>query len=298
MTCAAQAENQMTKPILPPFLDLMNPLLRALKQLGGSGTNEEIDARVADLVGLTDEQLEVLHDPARGGQTEFSNRVAWGRNYLKRYGALENSQRGVWSLTPMGRQLDSVDGKAVQRTVNQLQRSARKGKTSEPTTEDVGSGAEQAAWRNVALQVLSDLPPAAFERLVQRLLRECGFVQVEVTGRAGDGGIDGRGILRLGGLLGFNVIFQCKRWQNPVGASQIRDFRGAMVGRADKALFITTGTFTKEALREATRDGAPTIDLIDGDQLVDKLKEFSLGVQTKKVEVEQVTVAPAWFRGL
>jgi restriction system protein len=143
--------------------------------------------------------------------------------------------------------------------------------------------------------MMRKMEPAAFERLVQRLLRESGFVQVEVTGRSGDGGIDGRGILRLGGFLGFNVIFQAKRWQNAVGASQVRDFRGAMVGRADKALFITTGTFTKDAMREATRDGAPTIDLIDGEQLVDKLKELSLGIQTKKVEIEQVTVQRDWF---
>ena len=66
---------------------------------------------------------------------------------------------------------------------------------------------------------------------------------------------------------------------------EVRDFRGAMVGRADKGLLITTGTFSKEAVREATRDGAPAIDLIDGDQLVDKLQDLALGVRTEKVEI-------------
>ena len=68
-----------------------------------------------------------------------------------------------------------------------------------------------------------------------------------------------------------------------------------MVGRADKGLLITTGNFTKEAAREATRDGAPAIDLIDGDQLIDKLKELGLGVKTEKIEVEKITVDRDWI---
>ena len=139
------------------------------------------------------------------------------------------------------------------------------------------------------------MEPSAFERLVQRLLRESGFIQVEVTGRSGDGGIDGKGIMRLGGLLSFHVIFQCKRYRGSVAPSQVRDFRGAMVGRADKGLLITTGNFTKEAEREATRDGAPAIDLINGDQLIDKLKELGLGVKTEMIEVEKITVDRDWI---
>jgi len=145
---------------------------------------------------------------------------------------------------------------------------------------------------------LFKMDPSAFERLAQRILRESGFIQVEVTGRSGDGGIDGKGIMRLGGLLSFHVIFQCKRYQGSVSASHVRDFRGAMVGRADKGLLITTGNFTKEAIREATRDGAPAIDLIDGDLLIDKLKELGLGVETKAVKVEQVSVDTNWFLSL
>jgi len=146
------------------------------------------------------------------------------------------------------------------------------------------------------MESLRDMTPAGFERLIQRLLSESGFTQVEVIGRSGDGGIDGQEILRLGGLISFNVIFQCKKWQNSVGAGVVRDFRGAMVGRADKGLIITTGTFTKDATKEAARDGAPAIDLIDGDQLAEKLKQLSLGVITKKIEVEQVTVDSEWLQ--
>jgi restriction system protein len=143
--------------------------------------------------------------------------------------------------------------------------------------------------------VLRALPPDAFERLAQRILREAGFIKVEVTGRSGDGGIDGIGVLRVN-LLSFHVLFQCKRYQSSVGASAIRDFRGAMVGRSDKGVVITTGTFTPDAKREATRDGAPAIDLIDGDQLCDLLKDLKLGVRTEMVE--QVNVETDWFNSL
>lgn len=141
-----------------------------------------------------------------------------------------------------------------------------------------------------------EITPDAFERLIQRLLRESGFVHVEVTGTSGDGGIDGKGIARVSGMLSFHVIFQCKRYQGAVSASHVRDFRGAMVGRADKGLLITTGTFTRDAIKEATRDGAPPIDMIDGDQLADKLKELGLGIKTEVVE--KVTVEKDWYSTL
>jgi len=132
--------------------------------------------------------------------------------------------------------------------------------------------------------LIHEISADAFERLSKRILRESGFVQVEVTGRTGDGGIDGKGIMKISGLLSFHVVFQCKKYQGSVSASDIRDFRGAMIGRADKGLFITTGTFTRSAIQEATRAGAPPIDLVDGDQLATKLKELGLGIKTEMVE--------------
>ncbi len=138
-------------------------------------------------------------------------------------------------------------------------------------------------WQDRLLECLLKMKPAAFERLCQRILRESGFIKVEVTGRSGDGGIDGIGVLRLN-LLSFHVFFQCKRWKGSVGASVIRDFRGAMVGRADKGLVMTTGTFSTDARREATRDGAPAIDLVDGETLCELLKGLKIGVSIRKVE--------------
>ena len=283
----------MSKVGVPTFDTFMNPQIQALKELGGSGTIEEIASTTAEIVGLSDEQLDQLHNPEKGSLTEFEYRLAWTRTYLKKYSLLENSTRGVWALAPQGRQIDRVDPTEVKRFV-------RNQSIRRPAGEDelVDEGDGELTWREELAAILFKMDPAAFERLTQRILRESGFIQVEVTGRSGDGGIDGKGIMRLGGLLSFHVIFQCKRYQGSVSSGHVRDFRGAMVGRADKGLLITTGNFTKEAVREATRDGAPAIDLIDGDLLIDKLKELGLGVETKKVEVEQVGVDADWFMGL
>lgn len=286
----------MTDVQVPTFDALMNPVLKALKRLGGSGTIQEIDATASEIAGLTDEQLEVLHNPEKGGQTEVEYRLAWTRTYLKKYGLLENSARGVWALTPKGRETERVNPRSVVRQVQEQMRQAREAAIEEE--KEPSEAVPEMTWREELLETLLEMDPGAFERLTMRLLRECGFVQVEVLGRSGDGGIDGKGIMRLGGLLSFHVIFQCKRYRGTVGAGHIRDFRGAMVGRADKGLLITTGNFSRDATREATRDGAPAIDLIDGDQLVEKLKALELGVCTKKVEVEEVTVDRDWILGI
>ncbi|TDI84483.1 MAG: restriction endonuclease [Caldithrix sp.] len=280
----------MLKVKIPKYDRLMNPVIQALQILGGSGTIDEIDNKTTEVIGLSDEQLEVLHDE-KGGQTEVAYRLAWARTYLKKFGILENSARGVWALTPQGTRAETIDEKEVVQFVREKLKNRRQTVDEEKIEE---SGIEQS-WRDELLQTLLKMDATAFERLIKRMLRESGFIQVEVTGRSGDRGIDGKGIMRLSGLLSFHVIFQCKRYRDSVTPNLVRDFRGAMVGRADKGLFITTGTFTKEAIREATRDGAPAIDLIDGEQLMDKLKELGLGVQTEKVQVEEVTIDEGWF---
>lgn len=273
------------------FDELMNPLIIALKALGGSGTNEEIFDKVAEIANIPPEELEILHNAGKGGMTEIEYRLMWTRNYLKNFGVIENSSRGVWSFTEKGLTLDKVDEKEVVRFVRALS-----GKNKKKNNSQATKPTEQSDWQEELLSVISNISPSAFERLIQRVLREAGFIQVEVTGQSGDGGIDGHGIMRLGDLLGFQVIFQAKRWKGSVGPSQVRDFRGAMVGRADKGLLITTGTFTRDAKKEATRDGAPAIDLIDGNQLAEMLKRLSLGISIKLVE--QVTIEKEWYSNL
>ena len=273
----------------------MNPLLRALRALGGSGSVEEIYDKVVEIEQLPDEVLSQLHDPENSSDTEVWYRLAWARTYLKKYGLLENSRRGVWSLTDNAKKTNEVDPQDVVRTVRALDK-----KESTPKSDGsavVEEVAEQDRWKQQLHVLLTNkLSPAAFERLVQRMLRESGFTQVEVTGRSGDGGIDGRGIARIHGFMSFHVLFQCKRYKGSVSAGEMRDFRGAMVGRADKGLFISTGTFTPAAVKEATRDGAPPIDLVDGADLAEKLKELGLGVHKEVVEV--VTSDEQWFSGI
>ncbi|MBZ0318521.1 MAG: restriction endonuclease [Anaerolineae bacterium] len=283
----------MSKIEIPPYDAFMNPIIHALQTLGGSGTIEEINNKVYEIYNLSNEQLEALHDAEKGSQTEVEYRLAWARTYLKKYGVLENSSRGVWALTAKGSQIDEVNPQHVKKFVRELR------EENVPITATANDNVEEEnTWKTELLGAVLAMHPSAFERLIQRLLRESGFIQVEVTGRSGDGGIDGKGIMRLGGLLSFHVIFQCKRYQGSVSSGQVRDFRGAMVGRADKGLLITTGNFTKDAIKEATRDGAPAIDLVDGDQLVDKLKELSLGVKTQRIEYEQITIDRDWFQSI
>jgi restriction system protein len=282
---------------VPTFDQLMNPTLAALRSLGGSASIPELVERViADLRLLR----EVVEQPHLGSTswTELEYRLAWARSYLKKYGLIDNSSRGVWSLTPKGLETTAVEPRDVVKTTRAMaaaERKARKEAAGDegPEIDETDDEREATSWRDKILACLLAMPPDSFERLCMRLLRESGFIQVEVTGRSGDGGIDGYGVVRLAGMLSFRVSFQCKRYKSTVGPSIIRDFRGAMMGRAEKGLVITTGGFTRDARQEAMRDGATAIDLIDGELLADKLKELGLGVKTKTVEA--VEIDENWF---
>lgn len=262
---------------LPHRTELMGPTVEAIKALGGSGSVEEIVEKVISLLGIPDELVAQRYITKRGNQdprTQLEYELAWARTTLKQLGILENSARGVWALT----------GKEF-----------KAGLTA--TSVAVDKAAISVDWREQINTYLVDtLTPAAFERLIQRMLRETGFTQVEVTGRTGDGGIDGKGIAKINGILSFRVVFQCKRYRSAVGAREIRDFRGAMQGRADKGLFITTGYFTRDAMKEATRDGAIAIDIIDGEKLAEKLKELALGVRIERVET--IVIDEEWFKAI
>ncbi len=288
---------------IPQYYDLFNPVLTAMRKIGSSASIAELEQQVIKDIGLTDEEITEPHNER---QSEIAYRLAWARTYLKAHGLLDNTSRGVWVLTANGSQTSSVDPRAVIATMTALRRPNKAKLNLPPGVSGEANAvavsvveAEEVikeAWRQELLTALLNLKPDAFERLCQRLLRESGFVEVRVTGRVGDGGIDGVGIVRLGGLLGFPVLFQCKRYRGSVSPSEVRDFRGAMVGRADRGLYITTGTFTQRAREEATRDGAPPIDLVDGEQLLDKLKELNLGVTIKMVE--EVSVHHGFFQGI
>lgn len=273
---------------IPTYDKLFNPLLTAIKRLGGSASITEQERVVAELLRLSEKEINEIH---RGNRTKLSYRLAWARNYLKRYGLLDNSKRGIWSLTPVGLKTEAVDNDEVRRFVISLDRTT-------PKNEVAAEIEDEDSWEDELLNIIKKISPDAFERLCQRLLRESGFIQVEVTGKANDGGIDGKGVVRVGGILSFHVLFQAKRYSGSVPPAVVRDFRGALVGRADKGLIVTTGTFTREARAEAQRDGATPIDLIDGEELAHKLKELGIGVEVKEKVVEEVLIDKKYFEQL
>jgi restriction system protein len=269
---------------------LLWPTMVALKALGGSASNDELLEKIIEIEGISDKVASVIHSDKR--QTKLSYNLAWARTNLKKIGAIDNSSRGVWVLLPAGEKLTQEEVEAIPRLRrNKIRKQGAEKQPEGSPEEDVSP----RSWKDELVQKLRAMAPSAFERLAQRLLRETGFIRVEVLGKSGDGGVDGVGVLQIN-LISFRVYFQCKRYTGSVGAAAIRDFRGAMAGRSDKGIFITTATFTADAKKEASRDGAIPIDLIDGDRLCVLLKDLKLGV---KVElIEQITVQEGYFESV
>ncbi len=279
-------------PDLPKFDQLMWPTIRALKELGGSATVDELITKIVEIEGLSDEAQNYRREGSP--KNELNYRSEWTRWYLKKAGVLECTNRRIWTLTSKGRTVSEDDVKRIPAEVRRATNKATPPSDLQSIEETQLPEEPKSSWRIELLDAIQNMPADAFERLAQRLLRESEFVKVEVTGRSGDGGIDGTGVLRVG-LISFQVVFQCKRYKGTVGAGAIRDFRGAMVGRSDKGLMVTSGRFTPDAIREATRDGAPPVELIDGDELCDLLKKLRLGVMTETEIVEHVQVNPQFF---
>lgn len=285
---------------IPTYDKLFNPVIEAIKNLGGSAKNDEILSEISKILKLTDEEASELYNG--GNRSVLDYRVAWAKSYLKVYGILSNSTRSVWALTPKGLKTDKVNINEVKKFVKSCEHSTNA--EEEPTNISLQENdsacnfieetTEEIKWEDKLIATLKKMNPFAFERLAQRLLREAGFDNVEVTKKSGDGGIDGKGVFKIAGFVSFNIYFQCKRYEGTVPSSVIRDFRGAIMGRADKGLIITTGVFSKDAKDEARRDGALIIDLIDGHDLANKLKEFNLGVKI----IEQVEINEKWFNEL
>ncbi|MGO0901738.1 restriction endonuclease [Clostridioides difficile] len=280
------------------YEDLMIPCFQAIDTLGGSATISEIDDEIAKILNLTDEEINYMHD---NSTTKLKYRAAWARTNLKNVGYIENSKRGVWSITSVGKEVEDIQSVDLINRARQVKSKKNKKDSDlelivDNQVIDIECGNDEYVWKDEILEIVKKIEPDRFEKLCQRLLRELGFVNVEVTKRSCDGGIDGKGILKLGGVLSFHVVFQAKRYSGTVGASIIRDFRGAMVGRADKGLVITTGIFSRKAIKEAQRDGATPIDVIDGDELTKHLKELGLGVEVEMVE--KITIDKDWFENI
>lgn len=271
------------------FATYINPVISALRRLGGSARPDEVCTTVAEDLELTDD---VLDQRLKNGVSRYENQVHWARFYLAKTGFIDSSKRGVWTLTEKGKNTSEFSENDLRGIIQDVQTQSAKAK-SDRALEDTGSrkpapapNEDDEAPPDVAgdthqehlLAILKSLPPAGFEQICQRLLREAGFEKVAVTGRSGDGGIDGHGVLQMNPFVSFQVLFQCKRYAGSVPAREVRDFRGAMVGRAQKGIVLTTGSFTAGAKRESMRDGVEPIELVDGEKLVDMFERLELGL--------------------
>lgn len=272
--------SKLKKTIVPNYDIFIEPVFSALKQLGGSGTNQEINDKATTLLGLTEDVLNVSHK--NGNQSEADYRLAWARTYLRMFGAIENSSRGVWSITADFSDKSCVNKTEVVKMVKRLNKSENytKPEDDNQTNDNIEFPYENKPWKEKLENILLNMNPYAFERLAQRLLRECGFIQVEVTKKSGDGGIDGFGKMKINGVFSYNVAFQCKRYSGAVPPKEIRDFRGSLPNSIEKAVFITTGTFSKAAKEDSCDPSKTQIDLIDGEQLIDMLAKLELGVKS------------------
>lgn len=274
---------------IPNYATLIEATFSALKLLGGSGKNDEINSKVAEILELSNEVQDIPHLNS-SSLSEVNYRCAWARTILKNYGALENSARSVWTIKPEFTGIDSVDGAIVEKFRSIKSEKTQKFDTAEEKMEEQGVDVpeEVKPWRKRLYEVLINMDPYGFERLTQRVLRECGFTNVVVTKKSGDGGIDGTGKLKINGIFSFNIAFQCKRYQGSVGAGDIRDFRGSLTTDIEKGVFITTGSFSKPAIEEASNPGKQQIDLIDGEEFITKLAEFGIGVkEVKDYEIDE-----------
>lgn len=290
----------MKKENVPKFTDLLESTYNAIKELGGSAKNDEIIKQIILDLQLPDEIVDIIH-PGTTSRTELDYQVAWAKNYLKNYGAIESSARSVWTITKDFYNVSNIKKEDV---LNKIKSKKRKTVSNNvefnnPEDDDPNNNAveypeEVKPWREQISEILKNMDPYAFERLIPRILRECGFTDLVVTKKSGDGGIDGTGKLRINGIFSFNVGFQCKRYNGAVGAPEVRDFRGSLTTAIEKGVLITTGTFTSQAKEEASNPGKQQIDLMDGEDLIDKIIEFGIGVK----EVTSYEVDESYFESI
>jgi restriction system protein len=272
------------------FVRWFAPLVQALKDLGGSAAPREALERIAEIEQVPES---LRNEVLSSGQERFYNQVHWARQYLVWAGLIDSGRRGVWTLTTTGRQTTLTAEMAREIFLEQVRLRTKLRKPSNDFARESSAQddalppdtpqADEDASLMGFLRVVKNLSPSGFERLSMRLLREAGFERVSVTGRSNDGGIDGVGVLQLNDLVSFNVVFQCKKWENAVPPKEIRDLRGAMQGRAEKGIFLTTSTFTSNARVEAERPGAVPIELVDGEKLFDMFKRYELGLKPRTV---------------
>lgn len=284
------------------YARMFGAILDVLRDAGGKAAAREVMIKVADIVVTNPEERNEVH---KSGVNKPENEVAFARNDLADLGLIDRTLRGVWVLT--------AEGWAAKPSLEHAREMLKTSRSNRPrskpkqevdgiSTIDIENNSEFLLDNSEVLQEIQEqdeilnvvyaLTPKGFERFSERLLTELGFTQLEVTGKPNDGGIDGEGQLTLNPLLSIKLYFQCKRYLGAVGPDAIRSFRGALEGRADYGIFLTTGSFTKEARKEALRAGTKPIELVDGMRIVELIQRFQLGVKPRTV----YDVDSEWFK--
>ncbi|MGI4729912.1 MAG: restriction endonuclease [Janthinobacterium lividum] len=281
------------------FLNWFQPTLDALKYLGGSGKPREVSAKIAEKLKLSDK---LLSEITKTGEGKFHNQVCWARQYLVWENYLDSSARGTWALTKAGWkvQISIDDAKKITSKWIKFYQEARNSKKQVEEILEIQSEQEpekfEVEYAPDLLEVLQRVTSNGFEQICALLLRESGFENVEVTGRSHDGGIDGFGTLEINPFVSFKVLFQCKRYKGTVSRAQVGDFRNAMLGRAEKGIIITTGIFSQDAIKEANREGAPKVELVDGEKIVKMFEKVQLGVKPKTIYEVDLTFFEPYFQ--
>jgi len=262
----------------PEFLKFINPVLLTLQANGGAGNSSSVIDQVVERLNITEQELEKT---TSNGQSRIRNQIQWARFYLFKAGLIDNSQRGTWRLTREGLEkvLSDEDIYKLFKGVQKSVKKPKKEKTKKEAREFEDNLTEDEEHSGDLLTLIQNLSPAGFEKLSKRLLTEIGINDIEITGGSGDQGIDGKGVVKLNDVVSLNIVFQCKRYKETISPHHVRDFRGAMQGRGEKGLIISTGRFTKEAKKEANREGVTPIELIDGERLVDLFEKYQLGLK-------------------
>jgi restriction system protein len=263
---------------VPGQEELIEPTFVALKNLGGSGSVDEIHDEVVKVLKLSDNQIQIMHSD---GRTKLHYNLAWARTYLKLYGAIDIKTRGIWVITSIFYDKKDIDKNDVILKVRNKRSSKNK---TEPENEISFKITEANSynWREKLITIIKEMNPYSFEEFTKLLLRYIGFEKLKVTQKSNDKGIDGYGIYKINGLVTYKVAFQCKRYTNtPISSSEIRDFRGSLSSEFDRGLFITTSTFSPSAREEAESSGKTLIELIDGENLIEKIAELEIGLKPK-----------------
>jgi len=260
--------------MIPPQAEIEIALLEALRDLGGEASPKKIYPLVtAEFPQLTQEDLAAT---LKHGEKKWTNRIQWTRQALITAGDMASPQRGVWAITDQGR-------KRLEPEVRDESRATKRILSTTVSLVDLYETYE-LQFRSKLLDRLYELSPPQFEHFAKHLLTAYGFVQVVVTQRSRDGGIDGHGMLKVG-IARMAVAFQCKRWEGNVPRPEVDKFRGAIQGEFEQGVFFTTSDFTKGAMEASIKKGAVPIILLNGESIIDLMVEKEFGVQKQPLQI-------------